>query len=278
VLIPVDEGVQPDTRTSVLALAVRRLRFEGDDTTYIDLSCPERDLFPEFDDVIADVLDAAAESQRPGAAAVRAVDRWRRLFRSRLVRGLSYQAKLGLFAELTVLKALVDEQASFDVDTWRGPLREPHDFEAPSVCLEVKAVPADGDTVTVHGLAQLDTHDDRPLDLIVVSVLDDPDGVTLTELVRELTDRVASPTLLRSRLASAGWPGPPDATDSDTFTVAELRRVPITDDVPRLASGHLLTGRLSDGVDDLRYAVAVSALLPFASDISLDLIAREAFR
>lgn len=277
VLIPVDsEPLQPDSRPSVLGLTIRRLAFGNEESNYVDLSCAEQDLFAEFDDVVADVLEAAQEAERPGSAAVRAVGRWRRLFRSRLVRGLSHQAKLGLFAELTMLSALLDTEPTLPVDLWRGPLREPHDFETPRACLEIKALGLDTDTVTIHGLAQLDTHDDKPLELVLVAVVEDPDGTTLAELVSRLRDRVHSRAELRSRLNAAGWSDNTGAEDSEAFIAGEVRRIAITDDVPRLAASSLVAGALPNGVDELSYAVDVAALLPHATAASFREIAEGA--
>ena len=129
--------------------------FGAADEVFVDLSCTEQDLHAEFDDVVTDILESIRGVERPGIAALQAIARWRRLFRARLVRGLSIQAKLGLFAELTMLLALVDADPAFSVDLWRGPLREPHDFEAPGRCLEIKAVTSESDAVVIHGVSQL---------------------------------------------------------------------------------------------------------------------------
>jgi Putative PD-(D/E)XK family member, (DUF4420) len=277
VLIPIDgETLQPDQRPSVLGLTVRRLTFGPDDRTYVDLSCAERELFSEFDDVAVDVLDTALEADRPGAAAIRAIMRWRRLFRSRLVRGLSYQARLGLFAELTMLSALLETRPDLSVDVWRGPLREPHDFEAPVACLEVKALGPASDSITVHGLGQMDSHDGRPLELILVDVVEDSDGTTLSDLVDRLRNQVLSPVDLRSRLTAAGWSPSPDTEDTDAFSIGAVRRISVQDGVPRLTKDSLVEGTLPDGLSDLQYSLDVAALLPFASSASLPQVAQEA--
>src|SRR6266568_9201907 len=97
------ESVTADNRPSVLAVTVRKLVFGSDDGTYVDLTCAEADLHAEFDEVVADVLQSVKGAERPGITALQSIGRWRRLFRARLIRGLGIQAKIGLFAELTVL-------------------------------------------------------------------------------------------------------------------------------------------------------------------------------
>jgi hypothetical protein len=267
-----------DPRPAVLGMVTRKLDFGGSVITYVDVSCAESDLFPEFDEVVADVLEAVADARRPAAAAIDAVMRWRRLFRSSLVRGLSRQARLGLFAELTVLSFLVEADPGLPMDVWRGPLDEPHDFEAAARCIEVKALSAVSDRIIVHGLEQLDTHDGRPLDLLLLRVVEDADGRTLNELVDELRGEVASRTDLRARLTAAGWSEEPDRPDFDAFTIQEVHRIVVGPDTPRVVPSSLVTGSPPRGIGDLSYQIDLAALLPFSSGASLAQVAEEATR
>ncbi len=278
-LVPtVGETVAVDSRPAVLGMVVRKLSFGDGGAVYVDVSCSDAELYPEFDEVVTDVLDDVAGSEQPASVAVRAVGRWRKLFAARLVRGMSKPAKLGLFAELSLLSHLLDSDPSFPLENWRGPLREPHDFEAPTRCIEVKALGATADSVVIHGLDQLDTHDGRPLDLILVRVVDDPGGLTIGDLVDDVRDSTAPASLLRSRLAAAGWSPDPERPDLDAFAVQEVLRVTVDDDFPRLVGASLTDHRLPDGVHDLSYHLDVEALLPMASSASLADVAQEAVR
>lgn len=278
-LIPTcDEVVSVDPRPAVLGMVIRRLRFEGPTVAYVDVSCTESDLFSEFDEVVTDVLKAVSDAERPAAAAVDAVMRWRKLFRSTLVRGLSREAKLGLFAELTVLAHLIEAAPGFPLDAWRGPLNEPHDFEATTRCLEVKALSTVSDRIVVHGLEQLDTHDGRPLDLLLLRVLEDPDGQTISDLVDQLGSTVSSRADLRARLTAAGWSQHPDRPDLDTFAIAEVHRMVVDLATPRIVPSSLAAGSLPHGVAGLEYHVDIATLLPLASGASLVEVCEEAVR
>ncbi|MEU8003155.1 PD-(D/E)XK motif protein [Catellatospora sp. NPDC049111] len=278
-LVPAgEEAVAVDPRPAVLGLAIRKLRFEGPPVVYVDVSCTEADLFAEFDEIVTDVLEAVSGAQRPASAAIGAVTRWRRLFRSRLVRGLSYQAKVGLFAELSVLSALVAADAGFPVQAWRGPLNEPHDFEAPACCLEVKGLSAGSDGVVIHGLEQLNTHDGRRLELVMLRVVEDPEGRRLGDLVADLRDVVSSRVDLRSRLSAAGWSEQPDRPDVDTFSIEEVFRLEVGAGTPRLVPSSLVTGSLPYGVGDLDYRIDLAPLLSLTVGASLAEIAEEAVR
>ncbi|WP_316246875.1 PD-(D/E)XK motif protein [Microbispora triticiradicis] len=273
-----DEAVSVDPRPAVLGMVVRKLSFGGPAVTYVDVSCAESELFPEFDEVVSDVLEAVSGAQRPASAAIRAVTRWRRLFRSNLLRGLSRQAKLGLFAELTVLSSLVEASPGFPVGAWRGPLNEPHDFEASARCLEVKGLSAVSDSIVVHGLEQLNSHDGRPLDVILLRVVEDSEGRTLSDLVDQLGGAVASRVELRTRLSAAGWSHQSDRPDLDAFAVEEVRKLVVSSDTPRIVPSSLVAGSLPDGIENLRYEVDFAALLPFSVGASLAEIAEEAVR
>ncbi len=278
-LIPtLGETVAIDPKPAVLGMVVRKLVFGDAGGVYVDVSCSDPELYPEFDEVVTDVLDEVVGSEHPASVAVRAVGRWRKLFAARLVRGMSKPAKLGLFAELSLLSHLLDAHPSFPLADWRGPLREPHDFEAPMRCIEVKALGVTADSVVVHGLDQLDTHDGRPLDLVLVRVVDDPGGLTIGDLVADVRDSTAPATLLRSRLAAAGWSSEPERPDLDAFAVQEVLRVTVGATVPRLVRTSLTSPGLPAGLHDLSYHVDVDALLPMASSASLADIAEEAVR
>jgi hypothetical protein len=278
-LVPdVGEGVMVDPRPAILGTTLRKLSFGGVAADYLDVSCSEADLYGEFDDVLADVLEEIQESDRPVTQAVRIVARWRKLFRSALVRGLSTQAKRGLFAELTVLVALLAADPGFPVEAWRGPLKEPHDFEARTGCIEVKAIGTDGGPIIVHGLDQLDQHGGRPLFLVILRVVEDTDGLTVGDLVAQLREAGASRADLRLRLSATGWREDPDRPDTDLFAVDEILCVRVTDAVPRLVASSLIAGALSEGLGDVHYGIELTSLLAHASGSSLAEIASEAVR
>lgn len=272
------ETLAPDRRPSVLSSVIRNLTFDAETMTYVDISCNEPDLHAEFDDVIDDLLDGIENAAAPGATALAGLSRWRRLFRTRLVRGLSATGRAGLFAELTVLRALIDTEPSLPVDVWTGPLGHPHDFEAPARCLEVKATGPRREPVTINGIDQLDTHAGRPLDLLVLTLLPDPEGTTLTELIDVVRSATGNAAGFVQRLRHMGWQLDPQASDTDAFVVGEVLRIPITDCTPRLVPASLAAGALSDGVSDLSYRLDRDALTAHATPGTLAEIAGEATR
>lgn len=278
-LIPaLGETLVPDHRPSVLSSTVRTLTFEAATMAYVDIWCNEPDLHAEFDDVIDDLLHAVDGAAAPGATALTGLSRWRRLFRTRFVHGLSASARLGLFAELTVLRALLDSEPSLPVDTWTGPLGQPHDIESPTRCLEIKATGTRREPITINGIEQLDTHDGRPLDLLVLTVIPEPEGTTLTELIDIVRSVTGNAPEFERRLRHLGWQPDPLASDTDAFVIGEVLRVPITDRTPRLVPASLAVGALPDGISDLSYRLDRDALTAHAAPGTLAEIAAEAVR
>ncbi len=278
-LVPVGNDVAfADQRSSVLSCDVRELRFDGVVGTFVDIRCDDPDLNAEFDEVVEDLIEAAEDSAHPGSAVLSGLARWRRLFRAAFVRGLGPQARLGLFGELTVLSELVKAESNLPVDVWTGPFGGVHDFEAPNRCLEVKAVGVDRAPVRINGVAQLDTHDDKRLELLLLTVVSDPSGITLSDLVARVRSKVVETVEFDRRLRRVGWQPGPAGTDQEAFVVAETFRVPVTEEIPRLVPAGLVGGCLPDDVSDVSYRVRFDALSDHAAAGTLEEIAHEAVR
>lgn len=254
------EVLTTDPRPSVLTSVVRPLAFDGSTVVHVDICCTDPDLDPEFDDVVSDLLDSVDGSPAPGASALAGLARWRRLFLSRLERGLGAAARLGLFAELSVLRTLLYLSTPPAIDVWTGPLGRPHDFEAPSGCLEVKATGPDTDTIRINGIHQLDTHDDRSLELVLVTVVPDLDGTTLADLVDTVTTLLDDPADLVRRLTRLGWSAR-DRKDHEPLVVTDVARIPVDAGTPRLVPASLMSGGLPGGIDTLNYDVRLDGLL-----------------
>jgi Putative PD-(D/E)XK family member, (DUF4420) len=267
------EKLAVDDRPSVLTSSVRTLAFGSSADVYVDICCTEPELNPEFDEVVTDLLVQVDGASTPGAAAMAGLARWRRLFRSRLERGLTAAARIGLFAELAVLRTLLGTDPALPIDVWSGPFGLPHDFEAPRGCLEVKATGTGLDPVRINGIEQLATHDGRPLELVLLTVAPDPNGTTLTDLVDVVRTLVNDGTSFDRRLGRLGWQSGGTA-DTDPLAIADVLRIPVTADTPRLVPGSLATGALPAGIDGLSYGIDRAVLTPLSIPGGLDDVAR----
>jgi hypothetical protein len=271
------EQVAVDPRPSALTVTVRQLTFDGLKTVWVDVCCTDGDLNPEFDELINDVLENLDGSSTPAATTLRTINRWRRLFGAKATRGLSVQARRGLFAELMLLRTLLTCQPTVDVSAWTGPLRQPHDFELPRRCIEVKAVGRRNDAVTIHGLDQLASHDGRPLDLVVMTVVDDPAGATLAEIIDEIKTMTPNLPALATLLRDSGWTPMIGAADTDRLSVSDVISVVVDDTLPRLVPNSLTAGTLPTEISELTYKLSREAVDDRGQHVTLDeLIGRAA--
>lgn len=271
-LVPTREKLDVSSgASSVLLLTAPTLGFGGPILDYLDVQCDDPELNPEFDELLADVLDSfSSETTDHGAAALLVINRWRRLFRTGGRRGLSLEGQFGLFAELQILRALQNRDTHAHLE-WTGPERLPHDFELPTWSLEVKGIGATADHIIVHGLDQMAESAGKSLMLALVQVEVNPLGVTIESLIADIDATVAG-TSFRQKLSRSGWTGQePDVRLSAVST----RIVRVDSETPRLVSGDLITGITRPGVDRVSYHVALTDLLPLADEISLEALAAE---
>jgi hypothetical protein len=274
-LIPAgSETIPADQRPSVLRVQQQSLSFDGSTSSYLVVCCTESELSGEFDELVLDVLESIERSQTPAQDAAHSIGRWRRLFRASRLRGLTTQERLGLFAELSVLQALLTSSSLVGSSCWTGPDQHPHDFELPGECLEVKAIGVESSAISIHGVDQLDQHGERPLTLIVCTVLSDPDGQTLHELIESVRSQLPDEPLFTQQLAKAHWSVADAGSSTESYSVAATAVVPVTSGLPRLTNGSFVAGALPEGVAKVTYQVEVGRLLEHANGTSLLDVAR----
>ncbi|MGB5796463.1 MAG: PD-(D/E)XK motif protein [Mycolicibacter algericus] len=262
-LIPADVGPHPENIHSPLAMSFGEFHFKTSadvDVTgrYLDVRCRLSALNKQFDTVIGEVVKNVAGSKRPINAAVTTLAAWRQLFTNLAdVRPLTHQQKLAAFGELSVLHDLVVQFPEFRVAAWTGPQRTPHDFELPTISLEVKTIGEDSDTITVHGLDQLAATDDKPLYLVIRQVVEAPGGRTVAELLGDIVSGCDEPALARERAARIGvYEGMEDTT---RFEVVASLVGDVGADFPRITR-YSLSPDLLDAVGNITYTLVLPAL------------------
>jgi len=266
-LVPQSGVNLPSNTRSPLAVATREFAFGGDHDSdpirgrYLDIHCQVKTLNGQFDKVIADVIEAVQESRDAAAGAAATVASWRRLFTTLVDSpGLTYQQRLALFGELSVLRDLAETVPEFDVAWWTGPLGEPQDFRMPDLAVEVKTTGEDSTSVTIHGLEQLDAPEADPVRLIIRRVVESPSGITLSELFSQVLDVVADRSALRDRAAMVG------VTDTDPdplrFGISETRVGIVDHGFPRLRAADIRPED-REAISRVEYELDLARLRPY---------------
>ncbi|WP_315093517.1 PD-(D/E)XK motif protein [uncultured Cellulomonas sp.] len=267
-LIAGSEQSEIERSFGVLSVDYGPLIFSGVTRSYLDICCTEPTLNVEFQEVASDILDAVDGNVEPMTEALVVIDRWRRLLRASGLGSMRENERIGLFAELRTLIALNSRGNAVPASAWTGPLRQPHDFELADRCLEVKALGADSASIRVHGIEQLDRHDGRPLDLLLATVVPDPEGETIPDLVTKLGGLVEKNELFE-RLNRARVNLADPVLTSSPYTMVSLFIVHVTSGTPRLVAETLVGSALPVGVGRVNYEVEVGELLAAARPVSL---------
>ncbi|WKK70543.1 PD-(D/E)XK motif protein [Rathayibacter oskolensis] len=248
--------------------SIRHLAFGTDSGLVLDVECVDASVHAEFDLLVEDVVSGVDSVKSAGPAALEAVDRWRRLLALQRTKRLSFTEQMGLLAELTVLDRALSTDRTV-VETWRGPFREPHDFEFSNGCVEVKAV-SDATSIEVHGLRQLTSHDGRPLYLLLVEVFAADDGATVLETATRL--REVHGVDLDKPFSALGLSTGVEDNALARFGTGSVVVIDPKDTAPRLLPS---TGAAEDDFSEVAYRLRIAALLPFASALGLDELLQE---
>lgn len=224
-----------------------------------------------FETLCRDVVAAGELAETAAEALERAVGRtfrWHYLLRGGRLQVLSEEAQKGLIGEIEVLKLLIATLGVKPALTaWTGPSGAPKDFELKADCIEVKARRgASQPFVKITNEYQLADVPDRRLWLAVLAVdkVQAPHGLTLTEHVEAVTDFIerSEPSAISGwdfHLADAGYDALHDYS-AWRWIVASPEFHAVVEGFPRVAAPIPL------GVEDVSYAVALSACEPFHAE------------
>lgn len=186
---------------------------------------------------------------------------WRRLLQI-VDNGLSETAAAGLYGELRFLEELVGNCGPQQVNIWQISENDVHDFISTNVRAEVKTSSFQNrQSVTVHGLKQLDVVSSADLVLAVAEIQRHGNGETIDDVVDRLLDLGVDIENLSRKLESRGFVRGMSFSDTEakTFELQSWRFWPITSDSPVIsASG--LGAVTAAAVADVSYSLNLSSL------------------
>lgn len=122
--------------------------------------------------------------------------KWSEFFEDKKSDRLSELIIKGMIGELLILKSLVNQSNSININdilnSWKGPYDKGHDFELDTKDIEVKTKDVSKLDITISSEYQLENDFDKRLELIVVSVENDKNnGLSIKDLILEIRNSVA---------------------------------------------------------------------------------------
>lgn len=222
---------------------------------HLDVYCVNSSLTRTFDRLASTLIDVAAASTNPVKAALECLGEWKHLFMDRRRRSLTPQQRIGVFAELGVLKDFLEAGQIIETSSWTGPPKAPHDFEFETMSLEVKAYGSGSEQVTFHGPLQLDNLEGKPLFLCLRQVEEDEGGNTLLELAEEIEELVEDKQKFRTTLNKIGVLEDDESLAQFKYAVVRESLFEVTDETPRIVASSFADGEFPACIERLRYSI-----------------------
>lgn len=224
------------------------------------------EIFEVFCRRLVSVANSFTDETRMIRALRSEIDDWHE-FLGRVRRGMSLNQRIGLFAELNVLKILVERAGPANaLQQWVGPLHSSQDFSNHNAVLEVKAVLNGGKAVRISSEHQLSLSSAPNLALVVLNIGEVEHGQNLSSICLDIETNFlggadAEIFEFRRKLLMAGVPDPAQY-DSDSWAVTEIEVFKVRDDFPRIS-----TEGLPEGVSGVKYTLNLTGLAPFGIDL-----------
>jgi hypothetical protein len=165
-----------------------------------------------FDDLINSMFSAISTESSVKVASKRLVDnfiKWNQFFRKLESRTYGETSILGLWGELFTLERLIFDktnasQINSTIEAWTGPLDSVHDFTFEDKSIEIKTKLISTNSINVSSEFQLELGSAIHLELCVVNVQKDANGLSIDGLYKKLKAHVlknnADLSLLITRL------------------------------------------------------------------------------
>lgn len=233
------QALSDDFGTMLAEIHVDEVLDEG--SRAVEIWTDSEALFPNFYQLVTDIVEAVVDGgEDPVKALLAAVARWEALLSRPSL--MSEEAQAGLFGELWLLERLIGSMGTAAVDSWVGPIPQPHDFRMGDIELEVKTTSGGARVHTINGIGQLQPSLGCTLYLLSLKLANaGTGGRSLPEAVAAVEAHLASaPAALsrfRSGLAANGY----DPAHASRYLRRRRPRdsavlIEVKDGVPRLTS------------------------------------------
>jgi hypothetical protein len=237
------------------------------DATFVEVSTAETKLYPEFYSFAVSLADRIQLQSQPVSAALElTLLNWNQLLRA--IHLLSVESQLGLIGELWVLARLIRGSGPNALDTWTGPMGEPHDFRLASNEFEIKTTISATRSHMINGEDQLVPSPSHQL--YVLSIQVEPAGAggrSLPELVDRVLDLLSDQPAVLDRfgrsLGRVGYDDRDKALYKERWQLrSRPRLISVDDSCPQLTRARVeaLDPKNSHRISELHYRVNLEGL------------------
>jgi len=228
----------------------------------------DRDLFEGLCRTLVSALEHATDSASSLATALAHIRRWKTFLSGRGAQRLSPEEVRGLFAEITFLLELIDNQVSITVavEAWLGPERSHQDFIFGNTAVEIKSLSgAERSTVCISSEDQLESlNEGLFLRIYRLSNLPDANGArSLNEIIATVENRLRDSEAVAAfdrKLVAQGYAPLPDY-DEPLFVISKVRSYRVENEFPRL-----IRSQLPHGITKVAYDIELEAIAPYQCD------------
>lgn len=230
------------------------------DLTTAKIICLDHRLNDVFLSLIGNVVSQLGERDSLDVL-LGSIAAWRRLLQI-VDNGLSDVAAAGLYGELLFLEELVANKGPQQIGIWQISENDVHDFISADIRVEVKTSSFQNrQSVTVHGLKQLDAVSGADLVLAVAEIQRHGTGETIDDVVNRLLDLGVDIDVLSRKLEARGFVRgmSSSAATETTFELQSWRYWPITSESPVISATNL-GAVTSAAVSDVSYSLNLSSL------------------
>lgn len=167
---------------------------------YLILTLLDNEYLDIFDDFIISLYNSIKDITDVGTYLnifIQTLHKWTQFFEESQDHKLTKEQVKGMFGELVVLKRLIQNADSFNIndmlESWEGPYDRAHDFVLDDKDIEVKTKYASKLYVQISSEFQLEYIPGKALELLVISVEEDPvNGSSIKELVDDIRNIIAN--------------------------------------------------------------------------------------
>lgn len=226
------------------------------------------DIFYRFvDDILVRLIGLAGELEAINMLVGR-VRQWQRFMLDSSQKDLSVESQVGLYAELWMLRMLLEHNKFFDLNAWTGPAMARQDFSFPHVSIEVKGtLQGASPAMKISSESQLDVPSGVTL-LICWCSLERKrsQGETLGSIVSSISEilGLGSPRYydFENLLNLAGYEKESASKYGDFgFNLCEQAFFLVSDNFPRITRMSL-----PNGISNVQYSLQVSVCREFELD------------